>query len=120
MSGTTQCMVNGDSRMADAIGARAAKVLMTKFPIEPPHLWMVDVKDGAIWLKSSMTGKAGMIRHLAKIDFSSSEFERQIEFAAAELLERARLSRTATEMDYAQTLDGGESFKWKPVLRIGK
>ena len=113
-----QIMCTGDTPMDDSIAARAAKVLMLKYPVKSPHLWMVTVRQNCIWLKSSMTGKACMVRHLSKINFSDSEFEKQIERAAGELLERAYLSRVNMEsMDYAKRLDGGEAFKWKPAVR---
>lgn len=112
-----QIMTEGDNPLADSIAARAAKVLMLKYPVQSPHMWMVTVKQGCIWLKSSMTGKACMVRHLAKINFSDSEFEKQIERAAGELLERAHLSRTNMEMDYARRLDGGDEIKWQPAVR---
>lgn len=109
-----QIFTEGDNPLADGLAARAAKVLMQKYPVQPPHMWSVTVKHGLISLKSSMTGKACMIRHLSAINFSDSEFERQIERAAGELLERAHLSRVNMEMDYAKKLDGGEAIKWKP------
>ena len=116
---TYQIMCEGQTPMDDAVCARAAKVLMLKYPVESPHLWLVNVRDNAIWLKSSMTGKACMVRHLSTIDFSSSNFEHEIEMAAGELLERAHLSRSSTDLDYAKKLDGGEAIKWKPPLVIG-
>ena len=112
-----QVMCEGQSPLDDDVAKRAARVLMLKYPVQSPHMWKVSVRDNAIWLKSSMTGNACMVRHLSKIDFSSSEFERQIEFAAGELLERAKLSNS-TEQDYAKTLDGGDAFKWKPTVVV--
>ena len=111
-----QILTEGDSPLADALSVRAAKVLMLKYPVKPPHLWMVTVRQGLIYIKSSMTGKACMVRHLNSINFSDSEFEKQIERAAGELLERAHLSRTNMDMDYAKRLDGGEAIKWKPPI----
>lgn len=116
---TYQIICDGQTPMDDAVAARAAKVLMQKYPVQSPHMWMVNVRDNAIWLKSSMTGKACMIRHISDIDFSTSNFEKEIERAAGELLERARLSRSSTDLSYAKTLDGGEAIKWKPQLEIG-
>jgi hypothetical protein len=112
-----QILCEGDNPIADSIAARAAKVLMLKYPVQSPHMWMVTVKHDLIWLKSSMTGKACMIRRLSNINFSDSEFEKQIERAAGELLERAHLSRDNMEMDYAKRLDGGEAIKWQPTVR---
>ena len=103
----------------DAVCNRAAKVLMMHYPVKAPHMWYVEVRDNTIWLKSSMTGKACMVRHLNNIDFSSSNFDKEIERAAGEMLERAHLSRTNMEMEYAKKLDGGEAIKWSPVLQIG-
>ena len=115
---TYQIMCEGDGPLADAIAGRAAKVLMTKYPVQSPHMWYVTVKQNVIYLKTSMTGtKACMARHLSSINFSESEFEKQIERAAGELLERAHLSRVNMDMDYAKRLDGGEEIKWKPVVR---
>ncbi len=111
-----QIWTEGDNPLADSIAARAAKVLMLKYPVQPPHMWSVNVKHDCIWLQSSMTGKACMVRHLSKINFSDSEFERQIERAAGELLERANLSRTSMDVDYATKLDGGEAIKWRPMV----
>ncbi len=111
-------MCEGQTPADDAVAQRAAKVLMLKYPVKAPHLWMVNVRDDAIWLKSSMTGKACMMRRLSTINFSSSNFEKEIERAAGELLERAHLSRVNMDMDYAKKLDGGEAFKWKPALRL--
>ena len=114
-----QVMCEGQTKADDAIAQRAAKVLMMKYPVQSPHLWMVSVRDDAIWLKSSMTGKACMMRRLSTINYSASNFEKEIERAAGELLERAHLSRVNMEsMDYAKRLDGGEAFKWKPSLVI--
>ena len=110
-------MCTGQNAMEDAIAQRAARVLMAKYPVQPPHLWYVEVRDGLIWLKTSMTGKACMARHLHSINFSDSNFEKEIERAAGELLERAHLSRTKMDMEYAKRLDGGEAFKWKPTVR---
>jgi hypothetical protein len=111
---TYQIMCEGVTAADDAIAGRAAKVLMQKYPVQSPHMWMVNVRDNCIWLKSSMTGKACMIRHLSKINDSS--FEKEIERAAGELLERAHLSRVNMEMDYAKRLDGGEAIKWRPAV----
>lgn len=112
-----QIMCTGQTPAEDSVCARAAKVLMLKYPVQSPHMWYVEVRENTIWLKSSMTGKACMVRHLRDIDWSSSNFEKEIERAAGELLERASLSRTNMNMDYAKTLDGGEAIKWKPVLQ---
>ncbi len=112
-------MCEGQTKADDAVAQRAAKVLMLTYPVKSPHLWMVNVRDDAIWLKSSMTGKACMMRRLSTINFSSSNFEKEIERAAGELLERAHLSRTKMDMEYAKKLDGGEAIKWKPALVIG-
>ena len=115
---TYQIMCDGDNPMADAIAGRAAKVLMTKYPVQSPHMWYVTVKQNVFVLKCSMTGpKAAMVRHLSKMTFSDSEFEKQVERAAGELLERAHLSRVNMDMDYAKTLDGGKDIKWKPIVR---
>ncbi len=59
-----------------------------------------------------------MARRISNIDFSTSNFEKEIERAAGELLERANLSRSKMEMDYAKKLEGGEAFKWKAPLVI--
>lgn len=113
---TYQVMCTGQNAMEDAICQRAAKVLMQHYPVQAPHLWYVEVRDGLIWLKTSMTGKACMARHLNAINFSDSNFEKEIKFAAGELLERAHLSRTKMDMEYAKRLDGGEAIKWKPGI----
>lgn len=112
-----QVMCTGQNPAEDAICQRAARVLMAKYPVKPPHLWYVEVRDGLIWLKTSMTGKACMARHLGAINFSDSNFEKEIERAAGELLERANLSRTNMDMEYAIQLDGGDAFNWKPAVR---
>lgn len=117
-----QVMCEGQTKMDDAIAQRAAKVLMLKYPVKSPHMWMVNVRDDAIWLKSSMTGKACMMRRISTINYSSSNFDREIEFAAAELLERAHInhpSKIAQEVDYAKTLDDSSHIKWKPIIRPG-
>ncbi len=113
---TYQILCEGQTKADDAVCQRAAKVLMMKYPVQPPHMWSVHVRDDMIWLKSSMTGKACMARRISNIDFSTSNFEKEIERAAGELLERANLSRTKMDMEYAKKLEGGEAFKWKPQV----
>lgn len=93
----------GDNPLADSLAKEAAETLVAAYP---NHSWWVECKGGVLVIKNfAVSGSVGMLRHMSKLDASSTARKRDFLNAAGELLERAGLRRGGYEGEAAQDLD---------------
>ena len=112
-------MIAGITESATPLGhdiARDALAVLNKY--YPRFVWFARADGGVLVLKCNAIGNACMIRHLSDVQHDAGHFTRDIIRAAGEFLERAYLKRGEWNGEYAQKLDGGDAFRWKPSLAM--
>lgn len=97
---------DGDNDLAKSYSRAAAEALVSCYP---NHSWWVETKGGALVIKHfGISGMLGMVRHTSSLDFSATNFKKEVILAAGELLERAGLSRGAYTGEAVQAFEGDD------------